>query len=66
MKKPDTAPLALKWKDGGYLSRAPRIRGEGPISISLPESTGTSTCIPSGPTGAGGEGKDADVQSWNM
>jgi general secretion pathway protein G len=67
VKKPDTAPLALKWKDGGYLSRAPQDPWGRPYQYLSPGEHGDFDVYSLGADGEpGGEGKDADVQSWNM
>ncbi len=67
VKKPDTAPLALKWKDGGYLSRAPQDPWGRPYRYLSPGEHGDFDVYSFGADGEpGGEGKDADVQSWTM
>ena len=67
VKKPDTAPLALKWKDGGYLSRTPQDPWGRPYRYLSPGEHGDFDVYSFGADGEpGGEGKDADVQSWNL
>jgi general secretion pathway protein G len=67
VKKPDTAPLPLKWKDGGYLSRTPQDPGGRPYRYLSPGEHGDFDVYSFGADGEpGGEGKDADVQSWNL
>ena len=67
VKKPDTAPLPLKWKDGGYLSRAPQDPWGRPYLYLSPGEHGDFDVYSFGADGEpGGEGKDADVQSWNL
>lgn len=67
VKKPDTPPLALKWKDGGYLSRVPQDPWGRPYRYLSPGEHGDFDVYSLGADGEpGGEGKDADVQSWNM
>lgn len=67
VKKPDTTPLALKWKDGGYLSRVPQDPWGRPYRYLCPGEHGDFDVYSFGADGEpGGEGKDADVQSWNL
>jgi general secretion pathway protein G len=67
VKKPDTPPLALKWKDGGYLSRVPQDPWGRPYRYLSPGEHGDFDVYSFGADGEpGGEGKDADVQSWNL
>ena len=67
VKKPDTAPLPLKWKDGGYLSRTPQDPWGRPYRYLSPGEHGDFDVYSFGADGEpGGEGKDADVQSWNL
>ena len=67
VKKPDTTPLALKWKDGGYLSRIPQDPWGRPYRYLSPGEHGDFDVYSFGADGEpGGEGKDADVQSWNL
>jgi general secretion pathway protein G len=67
VKKPDTVPLPLKWKDGGYLSRVPQDPWGRPYRYLSPGEHGDFDVYSFGADGEpGGEGKDADVQSWNL
>lgn len=67
VKKPDTTPLPLKWKDGGYLSRLPQDPWGRPYRYLSPGEHGDFDVYSFGADGEpGGEGKDADVQSWNL
>ena len=67
VKKPDTAPLPRKWKEGGYLSRVPQDPWGRPYRYLCPGEHGDFDVYSFGADGEpGGEGKDADVQSWEL
>lgn len=63
VKKPATAPIPRKWKDGGYLPRLPVDPWGRPYQYLSPGEHGDFDLYS---LGADGEGKDRDVQSWNM
>ena len=70
IKKPETGRIPLKWKDGGYLkpARIPKDPWGGAYHYFSPGSEGREYEIISyGPDGEpGGEGKNADIESWKI
>ena len=62
-RKPQTAPLPRKWKDGGYLSKVQDDPWGRPYQYLAPGEHGNFDLYSLGPDG---DGKDADLQSWNM
>ena len=63
VRKPESAPLPRRWKEGGYLSRVPHDPWGRPYQYLSPGEHGNFDLYS---LGADGEGKDADLQSWNM
>ena len=63
VRKLDIAPLPRRWKEGGYLSRVPSDPWGRPYQYLSPGEHGTFDLYSLGPEG---DGKDADLQSWNM
>lgn len=61
--KPQTPPLPRKWKDGGYLSKVPADPWGRPYQYLSPGQHGDFDLYS---LGADGEGKDAELQSWNL
>ena len=67
VKKPETVPLPRKWKEGGYLARLSNDPWGRPYKYLSPGDHGEFDLYSFGADGEpGGEGKDADVQNWNM
>lgn len=67
VKKPETAPIPKRWKEGGYLSKVPSDPWGGPYQYLSPGEHGDFDLYSLGADGEpGGEGKDADVESWNL
>jgi general secretion pathway protein G len=67
VKKPETTPLPSKWKEGGYLSKVPLDPWGGPYQYLSPGDHGDFDLYSHGADGQpGGEGKNADVESWNL
>jgi general secretion pathway protein G len=67
VKKPDIPPLPRKWKDGAYLTRTSNDPWGRPYKYLSPGEHGDFDLYSLGADGEpGGEGKDADVQNWNM
>jgi general secretion pathway protein G len=67
VRKPDTAPLPRKWREGGYLSRIPQDPWGRPYKYLSPGEHGDVDLYSLGADGEpGGEGKDADVQNWDL
>jgi general secretion pathway protein G len=67
VKKPETAPIPPKWKEGGYLPKAPKDPWGRDYQYLSPGEHGDFDLSSLGADGEpGGEGKDADVESWNL
>lgn len=67
VKKPETAPVPNKWKEGGYLSKLPLDPWGRPYQYLSPGDHGDFDLYSHGADGEpGGEGKNADVESWNL
>ena len=70
IKKPETGRIPAKWREGGYLkpSRIPKDPWGTPYLYFSPGNERNEYEIISyGADGQqGGEGKDADIESWNM
>jgi general secretion pathway protein G len=67
VKKPETGRIPEKWKEGGYLNKAPKDPWGKPYVYLSPGSHGDYDLISFGADGeAGGEGKNADIESWNL
>ncbi len=65
--KPDTAPIPLNWKPGGYIERLPKDPWGSPYQYLNPGVRGEIDVFSYGADGApGGEGNDADIGSWNL
>ncbi|MEK7851966.1 MAG: type II secretion system major pseudopilin GspG [Deltaproteobacteria bacterium] len=67
VKKPETAPIPKKWKEGGYLPKVPSDPWGRDYQYLSPGEYGDLDLYSLGADGEpGGEGKDADVESWNL
>lgn len=67
VKKPGTKPIPLKWRDGGYISKTPVDPWGRPYQYLSPGQHGEYDLYSLGADGEpGGEGKNADVESWNL
>lgn len=67
VKKPETAPIPKKWKEGGYLPKVPSDPWGRDYQYLSPGEHGDFDLYSLGSDGEpGGEGKDADVESWNL
>ena len=67
VKKPETKPVPSKWKEGGYLAKVPVDPWGRPYLYLSPGDHGDFDLYSHGADGEpGGEGKDADVESWNL
>jgi len=65
--KPETAPIPLNWKPGGYIERLPKDPWGNPYQFLNPGVRGEIDVFSYGADGApGGEGNDADIGSWNL
>lgn len=63
VRKPESPPLPRKWKDGGYLGKVPADPWGRPYQYLSPGQHGDFDLYSLGPDG---EGKDAELQSWNL
>lgn len=67
VKKPETAPVPNKWKEGGYLSKVPVDSWGRPYQYLSPGDHGDFDLYSHGADGElGGEGNNADVENWNL
>jgi general secretion pathway protein G len=65
--KPDTTPVPLNWKPGGYIERLPKDPWGNPYQYLNPGVHGEIDVFSYGADGApGGEGNDADIGSWAL
>src|SRR5512134_3240820 len=65
--KPATAPVPPNWKAGGYIERLPKDPWGNTYQFLNPGVRGEIDVFSFGGDGApGGEGKDADIGSWNL
>ncbi|MCP4688093.1 MAG: type II secretion system major pseudopilin GspG [Desulfobacterales bacterium] len=67
--RPDSSPIPKNWRDGGYLEkgRVPRDPWKNSFLYISPGVHGDFDIISYGADGApGGEGKDADINSWEI
>ena len=65
--KPDTSPIPLNWKVGGYLDRMPKDPWGNPYQYLNPGLHGEVDIVSFGSDGEpGGEGNDADIGSWTL
>jgi len=67
VKKPTTEPIPKRWREGGYLEQVPVDPWGNPYVYLSPGLHRDYDLISYGADGAkGGEGKDADIESWNL
>lgn len=65
--RPTAAPVPSNWKAGGYVERLPKDPWGNPYQYLNPGVRGEIDVFSLGADGApGGEGKDADIGSWNL
>jgi general secretion pathway protein G len=65
--KPTTGEIPKHWKDGGYLKKAPKDPWDHEYVYLSPGEHGEFDLISLGADGQqGGEGKNADVESWTI
>ena len=64
--KPEVGKLPRKWREGGYISKIPKDPWGGEYAYLSPGMNGENFTISSygNDNEPGGEGKDADVNSW--
>lgn len=67
VKRPETGRIPERWKEGGYLNKAPKDPwGKAYVYLS-PGTHGDYDLLSYGADGElGGEGKGADIESWNL
>jgi len=64
---PTTGALPKKWREGGYLPKAPPDAWGHPYIYTSPGAHGDFDLVSHGADGEpGGEGKDADIENWNI
>ena len=67
VKRPETSPIPPKWKEGGYLAKVPSDPWGKDYQYLSPGEHGDFDLYSLGSDGQpGGEGKDADVENWNL
>jgi general secretion pathway protein G len=67
VKKPTAEPIPKRWREGGYLEQVPVDPWGNPYVYLSPGLHRDYDLISYGADGAqGGEGKDADIESWNL
>ena len=65
--KPNISPIPLKWREGGYIPKVPVDPWGKPFVYLSPGTHGELDLVSYGAEGEpGGEGKDEDIQSWNL
>ncbi|MFY9270523.1 MAG: type II secretion system major pseudopilin GspG [Candidatus Manganitrophaceae bacterium] len=67
VRKPSVGQAPKNWREGGYLPKVPPDPWGNPFIYASPGSHGDYDLVSHGSDGeGGGEGKDADIESWNM
>ncbi|MDC4204432.1 MAG: type II secretion system major pseudopilin GspG [Candidatus Manganitrophus sp.] len=66
VNKPSVGETPKNWREGVTFRRFRPIPGEISMSMSAPGPMAISISSPTAPTAKGGEGKSADIESWNM
>ena len=67
VSRPETTPVPLNWKAGGYVDRLPRDPWGNPYQYLNPGVHGEIDLLSFGADGApGGEGNDTDIGSWTL
>jgi general secretion pathway protein G len=65
--KPTISPTPLKWREGGYIQKIPEDPWGKPFVYLSPGTHGEFDLVSYGADGEpGGEGKDEDIQNWNL
>ena len=66
-RKPESGPIPVNWKAGGYIDRVPRDPWGNAYQYLNPGAHGDIDVYSLGADGKpGGEGGDADIGSWNV
>lgn len=67
VEKPAVGEIPRRWKEGGYIDRIPKDPWDNNYVYISPGVHGDYDLYSYGADGEeGGEGKDADIQSWNL
>lgn len=67
VEKPQSEPIPGRWRSGGYLNKLPIDPWQTPYIYLSPGLHGDYDLLSFGADGAlGGDGKGADVESWNL
>ncbi|MBF0270982.1 MAG: type II secretion system major pseudopilin GspG [Magnetococcales bacterium] len=65
--KPEVEPVPRRWRQEGYLAKLPMDPWDNPYVYLAPGLHGQYDLLSLGPDGMpGGEGKGADITSWNL
>ncbi len=65
--KPTISPIPLKWREGGYIAKVPADPWGKSFVYLSPGTHGEFDLVSYGADGEpGGEGKDEDIQNWNL
>ncbi len=67
VEKPNIGQIPKNWKEGGYLAKVPKDPWGNPYAYLSPGRHGDYDLVSYGTDGEqGGEGKSADVESWDL
>jgi len=67
VSKPESGRVPAKYRAGGYIKKVPKDPWENDYLYLSPGAHGDFDLISYGPDGeSGGEGDDADIESWNI
>ena len=67
VNKPSVGEIPKNWREGGYLPKVPADPWGNPFVYVSPGTHGDFDLLSYGSDGeGGGEGKSADIESWNM
>lgn len=67
VSKPDSGRVPSKYRAGGYIKKVPQDPWDNAYLYLAPGAHGDFDLISYGPDGeSGGEGDDADIESWNL
>ncbi|MFQ5544254.1 MAG: type II secretion system major pseudopilin GspG [Nitrospiria bacterium] len=67
VEKPTVGEVPMDWREGGYLQKLPKDSWKNPFVYISPGSHGDYDLSSNGPDNeAGGSGKNADIESWNL
>ena len=67
VNKPTVGEIPMHWREGGYVPKVPKDPWDHPYVYLSPGAHGDYDLISYGADGeSGGEGKNADIESWNI